>query len=65
MPYIHIEGVTIIPFLWMAQWLIFEELNETNVTSERNKIILTFATTVSRLKMCDFSGETFKAFEVL
>ena len=24
-----------------------------------------FATTVSELKMCDFSGETFKAFEVL
>ena len=24
-----------------------------------------FATTVSQLKMCDFSGETFKGFEVL
>jgi hypothetical protein len=24
-----------------------------------------FATTVSQLKMCDFSGETFKDFEVL
>ena len=24
-----------------------------------------FATTVSHLKMCDFSGETFKGFEVL
>jgi hypothetical protein len=24
-----------------------------------------FATTVSQLKMCDFSGETFKSFEVL
>jgi len=26
---------------------------------------LTSATTVSQLKMCDFSGETFKSFEVL
>jgi hypothetical protein len=25
----------------------------------------TFATTVSQLKICDFSGETFKGFEVL
>ena len=24
-----------------------------------------FATTVSQLKICDFSGETFKGFEVL
>jgi len=24
-----------------------------------------FATTVSQLKMCDFSGETFKGFDVL
>jgi len=24
-----------------------------------------FATTVSQLKICDFSGETFKSFEVL
>jgi len=24
-----------------------------------------FVTTVSKLKMCDFSGETFKGFEVL
>jgi hypothetical protein len=24
-----------------------------------------FATTVSQLKLCDFSGETFKGFEVL
>jgi len=24
-----------------------------------------FATTLSQLKMCDFSGETFKDFEVL
>jgi hypothetical protein len=24
-----------------------------------------FVTTVSQLKMCDFSGETFKGFEVL
>jgi hypothetical protein len=24
-----------------------------------------FATTVSKLKICDFSGETFKGFEVL
>jgi hypothetical protein len=24
-----------------------------------------FATTVSQLKICDFSGETFKVFEVL
>jgi len=24
-----------------------------------------FATTVSKVKMCDFSGETFKGFEVL
>jgi len=33
-----------------------------------NKIINThrlFATTVSQLKICDFSGETFKSFEVL
>ena len=26
---------------------------------------LSFATTVSQLKICDFSGETFKGFEVL
>jgi len=45
-----------------------EELNKTNVTSERNKIILTyrsFVTTVSQLKICDFSGDNFKGFEVL
>jgi hypothetical protein len=45
-----------------------EELNKTNVTSEINKIILTyrsFVTTVSQLKICDFLGETFKDFEVL
>jgi len=28
-------------------------------------IYRSFATKVSQLKMCDFSGETFKGFEVL
>jgi hypothetical protein len=28
-------------------------------------IYRSFATTVSQLKLCDFSGETFKGFEVL
>jgi hypothetical protein len=31
----------------------------------RAKLHRSFATTVSQLKMCDFSGETFKGFEVL
>ena len=29
------------------------------------RIFRSFATTVSQLKICDFSGETFKDFEVL
>jgi hypothetical protein len=33
-----------------------------NVHRTKNR---SFATTVSQLKMCDFSGETFKGFEVL
>jgi hypothetical protein len=32
----------------------------------KNMVIYrSFATTVSQLKMCDFSGDTFKGFEVL
>ena len=32
---------------------------------EHKRIYRPFATTVSQLKISDFSGETFKAFEVL
>jgi len=30
-----------------------------------NKTCRSFATTLSQLKICDFSGENFKGFEVL
>ena len=30
-----------------------------------SQLYRSFVTTVSQLKMCDFSGETFKGFEVL
>ena len=32
---------------------------------QENTLYRPFATTVSQLKICDFSGETFKGFEVL
>jgi len=35
------------------------------VRNLRRWIYRSFATTVSQLKICDFSGETFKGFKVL
>ena len=40
-------------------------LSSDTVVANNIYIYISFATTVSEHKMCDFSGETFKGFEVL
>jgi len=39
--------------------------NQTTVNKYNISLGRSFATTVSQLKICDFSGETCKGFEVL
>ena len=46
----------------LAKNTMFAKLDDRNIYV---CIYRSFATTVSQLKMCDFSGETFKVFEVL
>jgi len=36
-----------------------------NTIRKKSKMYSSFATTVSQFKICDFSGENFKGFEVL
>jgi hypothetical protein len=40
-------------------------MNKVGAAAYSVGIYRSFATTVSQLKICDFSGETFKNFEVL
>ena len=49
----------------VASYFLFAEQLRSYVTCTTGRSYCSFATTVSQLKMCDFSGETFKGFEVL
>jgi hypothetical protein len=46
---------------WGFERRVLDMLSYDNLS----RTYLSFATTVSQLKICDFSGETFKEFEVL
>jgi hypothetical protein len=63
-------GEILLPFMTKSPFpsptqIIRVQINIDLVPHIRMRIYHSFATRVSQLKICDFSGETFKGFEVL
>jgi hypothetical protein len=55
----HLQGITSV----VSMYMIYGSLSQLN--SRQYLLYRSFATTVSQLKICDFSGKTCKGFEVL